>query len=152
MKTFSDVQSDNDIAEVIKSAFDMDLSISGAWGYTQESATVLSDSGISLDQLEHTIASMRAYIEMNMTLPKEKRYASINLNEKNREQFSDGALLYHKVTYEITAMEEDIYASFINEYKESYGSEDFDMNEHFSKRKTATLTRSVVHWFETHQI
>ncbi len=151
MIKFEQLKSDNDLKEVIKSAFDADLALSGAWGYTQELATVIESTDLPLAQLEQMIASMRSYIEMNMTLPKEDRFGSINLNETHREQESVGDLLYDKVTYEITAMKEDIYASFINAYKEGYGTEGFNMTEHFDQRKKATLTRIEVYWFEIHK-
>ena len=151
MFKFEQLKSDNDLKEVIKSAFDADLALSGAWGYTQELATVIVSTDLPLTQFEQMIASMRTYIEMNMTLPKEDRFGSINLNEIHREQVSVGNLLYDKVTYEITAMKEDIYTSFINAYKEGYGTEGFDMTEHFDQRKKATLTRTEVYWFEIHQ-
>lgn len=151
MFKFEQLKSDNDLKEVIKSAFDADLALSGAWGYTQELATVIESTELPLTQFEQMIASMRTYIEMNMVLQKEDRFGSINLNEIHREQESVGNLLYDKVTYEITAMKEDIYTSFINAYKEGYGTEGFDMTEHFDQRKKATLTRNEVYWFEIHQ-
>ncbi len=86
MIEFKQLQSDNDLKEVIKSAFDADLALSGAWGYTKELATIIESTEVPLRQLEHMIASMRTYIEMNMTLPEEERYGSINLNETDREQ------------------------------------------------------------------
>lgn len=151
MAAFTQLQSDNDLKEVIKSAFDADLDISGAWGYTKELSTIVDSSDVPLKQLEHMLASMRAYIEMNMTLPPEERYGSINLNETAREQLSDGDLVYDKVTYEITAMKEELYTAFIKEYKEGLGKEGFDITEHFNRRKEATLARTVEYWFEVHQ-
>ena len=151
MIKFEQLKSDNDLKEVIKSAFDADLALSGAWGYTQELATIIEATDVPLRQLEHMIASMRTYIEMNMTLPEEERFGSINLNETHREQEQVENLVYDKVTYEITAMKEDLYTSFINEYKEGLGTEGFDITEHFNQRKKATLTRTDVYWFEIHQ-
>ena len=151
MVTFEQLKSDDDLKEVIKTAFDADLAVSGAWGYTQELATVIEATQVPLAQLEHMLASMRAYIEMNMTLPQEERYGSINLNETHREQIKVENLLYDKVTYEITAMKEATYTAFINEYKEGLGKEGFDITEHFNQRKKATITRSEVYWFEIHQ-
>jgi predicted small secreted protein len=135
MMSFEQLKSDNDLKEVIKTAFDADLAVSGSWGYTQELATVIESTEVPLAQLEHMLASMRSYIEMNMTLPKEDRYGSINLNETQREQIKVGDLVYDKVTYEITAMKEDLYTAFINEYKEGLGTEGFDITEHFNQRK-----------------
>ena len=151
MIEFEPLKSDNDLKDVIKSAFDADLSLSGAWGYSQELATIIESTEVSLNQLEHMIASMRTYIEMNMTLPEEARFGSINLNEIHREQENVGNLVYDKVTYEITAMKEQTYNAFIAAYKEGLGKEGFDITEHFDQRKKATLTRSVVYWFEIHQ-
>jgi predicted small secreted protein len=150
MPTFARLKSGDDIREVIKTAFDADLAISGSWGYSQEEATVIEAATVPLLQLEHMLASMRAYIEMNMTLPAEERYGSINLNETQREQIQKGDLVYDKVTYEITAMKEERYTAFINEYKEGLGKEDFDITEHFNQRKKATISRYEVYWFEVH--
>ena len=151
MVTFEQLKSDNDLKEVIKTAFDADLAISGAWGYTQALATVIESTEAPLSQLEHMLASMRTYIEMNMTLPPEDRYGSINLNETQREQIKVENLVYDKVSYEITAMKEETYTAFINAYKEGLGTEDFDITEHFDQRKKATLTRTEAYWFEVHQ-
>lgn len=151
MIPFEQLKSGDDLKEIIKTAFDADLAISGAWGYTQELATVIESSKVPLAQLEHMLASMRAYIEMNMTLPAQERYGSINLNETQREQVRIDNLVYDKVTYEITAMKEEAYTAFINEYKEGLGKEGFDITEHFNQRKKATITRSEVYWFEIHQ-
>ena len=148
MSTFSTLQCDDDLKQIIKAAFDTDLDIKGAWGYTQEAATIILSTPTPLIQFEHMFASMRAYVEMNMTLSKEKRYGSINLSEVAREQITVNNHLYDKVNYEINAMNEKVYASFISAYKEGYGSDSFDMAEHFQKRKEATLTREVIHWFE----
>ncbi len=151
MLTFEPLKSENDLKEVIKAAFDADLPVSGAWGYTQAHATIIESTDVPLKQLEHMLASMRTYIEMNMTLPEEERYGSINLNETMREQISMDGLAYDKVTYEITAMKEETYKAFITEYKEGLGTEGFDITAHFDQRKKATITRSEVYWFEVHQ-
>ncbi|SFZ98180.1 hypothetical protein MNB_SV-5-737 [hydrothermal vent metagenome] len=89
---------------------------------------------------------------MNMTQDKEDRYGSINVNETSREQVKEDVYIYEKVTYVITAMKEDIYAEFIDEYKEKYGKDDFDLDEHFRKRKEATLTRTITYWFEVSSV
>ena len=151
MAEFVPIKSDDDLREVIKAAFDADLAISGAWGYTQELATIIESTEAPLAQLEHMLASMRTYIEMNMTLPPEERYGSINLNETHREQIKENTLVYDKVTYEITAMKEEVYNAFIKEYKEGLGKEDFDITAHFEERKKATISINEVYWFEVHQ-
>ena len=150
MSTFPELKSDNDLKQIIQTAFDTDLDIDGSWGYSKELATVINTTEVPLVQVEHIFASMRAYVEMNMTQEKEVRYGSINLNEISREQIQSGSLLYDKVTYKCTAMREDIYADFISEYKENYGNKDFDLTMHFKKREKATLHREVIHWFEIH--
>ncbi len=138
------------IREVIKAAFDADLDIEGSWGYDKTHPTrILSlPSNATLSQVQHMLASMRAYLEMHLTLPKEERYGSINLNEISREEYTENARTLHKVVYEINAMKERDYNRFIDEYKGGYGKEDFDLEAHFRARKEATLSREVVYWFE----
>ena len=153
MLHFRSIQSDNNLKEVIKSAFDMDLSVSGCWGYTLEEPTIIEDpEHTPAEELEYTIASMRTYIEMNMTLPKKERYGSINLTEIQRKEIKKNNLTYHEVTYSISAMKEELYASFINEYKEGFGKEGFDLAFHFKKRKDATITREIKYYFELSKI
>jgi predicted small secreted protein len=149
MLHFKSIQNDNNLKEVIKSAFDMDLSVTGSWGYTLEESTIIENGGRTpIEELEYTIASMRTYIEMNMTLPKEERFASINLTEIQRKEIKKNNLTYHEVTYSINAMKEELYASFIDEYKECFGKEDFDLALHFKKRKEAAITREIKYYFE----
>lgn len=143
MSKFIEIPPGDEIRKVIKAAFDTDMDVKGEWGYTKELATMISDSE-DIQQVEHTLAMMRAYIEMNMTLEKEDRYGSINVNEKQREVL-DG---FHKVSYEISAMKEDEYAGFIDEYKMGHAKPDFDISDHFKRRKEATLIREVQHWFK----
>ena len=154
MPQFIQIPSDENIQNVIRSAFDTELPVSGGWGYSKNEATLFESNkdALPLKQLEHMLASMRAYIEMNMTLPEAQRYGSINLNELSRETVEEDGTVYDKVSYEISAMKESVYADFINEYKEGYGKEDFDIEDHFSRRKEATLTRVLTHWFDVGKI
>ena len=154
MPTFQQIPSNEPLRSVIKAAFDADLPLSGGWGCTKALATIIESNpdNIPLSQLEHMIASMRAYLEMNMTQPKEDRYGSINLNEKEREILQENDKVFHKVLYEISAMREDTYAAFIDEYKEGYGKEGFDMEDHFRRRKEATLIRIEPYWFEVSSV
>ena len=148
MPIFQAIQANTAIKEIIKSAFDTELPLDGAWGYSQEEATIIENSDLSLVQTEHIVASMRAFLEMNITRPKEERYGSINLTESSREEINKDSKVYHKVHYSLTAMYEKHYHAFISEYKENYGKSDFDMSAHFKQRKEATLHREVNHWFE----
>lgn len=147
MILFEKIQSDNNLKEVIKSAFDTDLPVGGGWGYDKGSAIIIKNPDQPLSQLEHLIASMRTYLEMNMTQQKEERYGGINLNETAREEYRDDSHLYHKISYAITAMKEDQYNIFIEEYKEGYGEKEFDLSGHFERRKKATLERAETYWF-----
>jgi hypothetical protein len=150
MTNFTKLQENSNIQELIRSTFDADLAIGGSWGYTKEKATIIKalPQGMTLPQLEHMVTSIRAHLEMNITQEQENRYGGINANEKAREENRSEETVFNKVTYEITAMKEDFYNAFIKEYKEGYGKEEFDLNDHFKRRKEATLTREVVHYFE----
>ncbi len=148
MSLFEPLNSDDNLKEIIKSAYDLELDISGSWGYTQDDATIIHSTDTPLHQFEHIFASMRAYTEMSMTKEKDDRYGSININEISREELTANTILYHKVVYEVTAMKESLYTTFIKEYKENYGKEAFDLALHFKRREAATLHREVTHWFQ----
>ena len=150
MTTFNKLQENTNIHELIKTTFEADLPISGDWGYSKEKATIIEalPQGMPILQLEHTITSIRAHLEMNITQEKENRYGGINANERAREVISSDTTVFDKVTYEITAIKEDLYNAFIKEYKEGYDNEELDLSDHFKRRKEATLTREVVHYFE----
>ena len=154
MTTFNTLQENTNIQELIKTTFDADLPISGDWGYSKEKASIIEalPQGMPLPQLEHTITSIRAHLEMNITQEKENRYGGINANERTREVISSDTAVFDKVTYEITAIKEELYNAFIKEYKEGYDNEALDLNDHFKRRKEATLTREVVHYFEVSNI
>jgi len=148
MPNFKAITSSDPIKEIIKSAFDLEVELSGGWGYSAKNATYIhSTNGLPASQFEHTLATMRAYIEMNMTLSEDERYGSINPNETSREIITVDGIEYEKVIYTVTGMKEDRYADFINEYKKGYGTPTFDMDDHFKRRKEATISRVVEHWF-----
>ena len=148
MSSFQTLKSDNDLKEILKAAFDANLDITGDWGYTKETATIIQSCSTTRTQFEHMFASMRAYIEMNMTQEKNARYGSINVNERTRTHTKQEGKCFDQVTYEVTAMKEEVYAAFIADYKEGYGKDTFDLDAHFKARKEATLYRKVTHWFE----
>ncbi len=150
MTVFKQLQENLNIHELIKSTFDVDLALAGNWGYTKENATIIEavPENMTLPQMEHMVTSIRAHLEMNITQEQENRYGAINANERVREEIRSEGSIFNKVTYEITAMKEDPYNAFIKEYKEGYGKEDFDLNDHFKRREEATLTREVIHYFE----
>ncbi len=142
---FKEVSVQDDLHNFIKVVFDTDLKVSGGWGYSKPLATVIEQvNNASMAQIEYTLATMRAYIEMNMTLEEDERYGGIKLNELSRLSEGD----YDKVVYEISAIKELEYKSFIAEYKENLENPDFDMMGHFNRRKEATLKREVVYWFK----
>lgn len=154
MTTFQNIQNNKGIKQTIDSTFDVDLALDGDWGYSKEQATIIKTlhSGMSLDQLEHMIVTMRAHLEMNITQEVANRYGGINANERARERINNDTAVFDKVTYEITGIKENIYHAFIKEYKEGYETEELDLNDHFKRRKEATLTREVVHYFEVSNI
>jgi len=143
----NNMEFDDNIEEIIKSVFSMNLSVGGGWGYKEELATHLKKSEIPTIQLEHTIASMRTHLDMNIIRKEEERYGGINLNEISREEYYSNSQLYHKVSYAVTAIKEKEYNVFIEEYKEHYGKKDFDMSEYFERRREATLGKTEIYWF-----
>ena len=147
MSSFIHIPKEEDIRVMIKSRFDIDIAVEGSWGYTKKEATIITTKQI-LKQLEHNIAMMRAYIEMNMTLTTDKRYAGINISQKSLEIIKEDSKIYHKVINSITAIKEENYNEFIKEYKNNYEKDGFNLAEHFERRKKETLTREVEHWFE----
>lgn len=154
MTTFQNIKNNKGIKQTIDSTFDVDLALDGDWGYTKEQATIIKtlNPGMSLAQLEHMIVTMRAHLEMNITQEETNRYGGINANERARELISSDTATFDKVTYEITGIKEDLYHAFIKEYKVGYETEELDLNDHFKRRKEATLTREVMHYFEVSNI
>ncbi len=145
---FQKIPYGEDIRAVIASAFDTTLDVSGEWGYEQEKPLVIERTDMPLMQMEHTLASMRAFIEMNLTQPPEKRYGAINVNELRRECLTENNRIYDKIEYEISGMLEYDYEKLIDEYKAGYGKPEFDMQAHFEKRKACTVVRREVFWFD----
>lgn len=150
MINFNRLTEPENIQELISSTFQIDFPIAGAWGYDETTVTIVNElpKNMPLLQLQHTITSIRAHLEMNITQEEGNRYGGINANEKSRELITREETQYDKVNYEITAIKEELYNAFIKEYKEGYEQEGFDLSEHFKKRKEATLVREVIHYFE----
>jgi hypothetical protein len=147
--TIPPLSSEDPIKEVLRAAFDFDMEIEGGWGYGFEDAMrLLSLPSGTLTQLQYTLASMRTHIEMHMTLSADERYSGISLNETARRLEKRDDKIYEIVTYNVTAMKEKAYFRFIQDYKEGYGKEGFDIDAHFQARKDATLHRTILLHFD----
>jgi hypothetical protein len=142
---FKELKSGDNIKDILKEAFDMELPVSGEWGYSKDKPLIIEkNSSFSVTQIEYIFASMRATLEMSLTQPKESRYGGINLKELSRQKSGE----FDRVVYEITAIKEDIYAKLIKEYKDGYGKSDFDIDAHFKKREQNSIKREVEYWFK----
>jgi len=147
MVDFEDIKEFGRVQEVIKEVFGLDLDLDGDWGYDQNRALIVKDLSIPMKQFENTFAIMRSNIEMNLTLPKDKRYGAITVHEQGRKQKTVDNIIYDIVTFKINAIKEDLYAKFIQEYKDGYGKEEFDIQEHFVQRQKNTIERYKDFWF-----
>jgi predicted small secreted protein len=141
---FKKINSQDEITKIINSAFGVDIEISGSWGYSQDDFSDISKIKKDIKSTQNMISTMRANIEMNMTLSEDERYGSINLHEISSKK--DG--LFEKIEYEISAMKESDYKVFIQDYKDNFDNNNFDLEGHFNKRKKATIKRKVIHWFK----
>jgi hypothetical protein len=145
---FKQLERVDDIAGVIKDIFELELDVKGGWGYDNKTALEVGDlKNMSLDQFLHMFGMVRATIEMNLTLQEDERYGGIAVDFVESKKFEIDSKTYDIVTLKITAMPEKLYANFIQEYKEGYGKNDFDMQGHFDRRKEATIDRIVDFWF-----
>ncbi len=136
------------IRDIIKSAFEVDLDIEGGWGYDNNTATIVNNlEDMPLEQFVHTFATIRAILEMNLSLEEDEKYAGINANFEESKKFEINNNTYDVLTFKITAIKEKLYANFIKEYKDNYGKENFNLAEHFKQREENTIVRYVDYWF-----
>ncbi len=145
---FKQLDSSDDVQKVISNLFDIQLNTTGGWGYDCNSAIIVEKPDVPYAQFYHMFATMRANIEMNLTLDEDKRYAGINLTLENIEEIKIDDKTYDVASFKITAINEKIYANFIKEYKDGYGKKEFDLLEHFKQRKENTITRKTTFWFD----
>lgn len=146
--TFNQIEPVENLSSVLKDTFDVNLDISGGWGYDNNSAVQVNSLDIPIDQFLHMYATVRATIEMNLMQDEENRYGGIKVAFLEGEQFEVENKIYDHITFEITAMNEKKYAGFIQEYKENHGkNEDFDINGHFERRAQNTITVKSDYWF-----
>ncbi len=146
---FENLPAVDDIAGVIKDIFNVDLDVLGGWGYDNNSAVIVKSLYMPIDQFLYMFASIRANIQMNMTLEKEESYGGINCTFIDGKQVEIEDKVYDMITFEITAMKESTYTNFIQEYKDNYGkNKDFDLSDHFKRRNENTITIQSDFWFD----
>ena len=148
MVEFEKIKGGDDIAEVIKSAFGVDLDVSGGWGYDEQSIVIVKSLNMTKNQFTHMFARIRATIEMSLTLEDGYGYSGLNLKELQNQELIINKENYEKITFEISGMNEKIYKKFIKEYKDGYGKNDFDLEDHFKRRKENTIIRNEDYWFK----
>lgn len=146
---FKQIEPVDDVSKVILDVFGVTLDISGGWGYDPKNPLIVNSLEMPIDQFLNMFATMRANIEMNLTLEEDDRYGGINVHFLEGEQFSIEQQAFDHVRFEVSAMREKEYATLIQEYKDNYGkNKNFDMDAHFQKRKEVTLTRVADFWFQ----
>jgi hypothetical protein len=146
---FKQIEPVDEISKVIQDVFGVKLDISGGWGYSHKSPVIVNSLEMPIDQFLNMFATIRANIEMNLTLEEDERYGGINISFLEGEQFTVENQTFDHIRFEITAMPEQEYAKLIQEYKDNYGkNRDFDMDAHFKKRKELTIKIESDFWFQ----
>ena len=144
---FKPLEKVDSIQKVIEDIFSIKLDISGGWGYDNNSVVIVNSLDMPIEQFVNLFASIRANIEMNLTLEEDERFGGINVTLQESKEFKIANKNYDVVTFKITAINEKTYANFIKEYKENYGKKEFDLEKHFKKRKEKTVVRVMDYWF-----
>ncbi len=148
MDNFKQLNKVGNVQRVIKDIFDVELDISGDWGYDEKHPLVINKLDMPVDQFLHMYATMRANMEMNLTLHNDDdRYGAINATYLDNKIIQLDNKIYNQVTFKVTAIKEKLYASFIKEYKDGYGKKEFDLAKHFKNREENTISRDVEYWF-----
>ena len=137
----------DDIAGVVEDVFGVKLAISGGWGYDNTTALVIHNIEVPLEQFFHMFGSMRANVQMNLTLEEQERFGAINLTFVSHKELKVLSEMYDIVTFKITAINEKIYNNFIQEYKENYGKKEFNLEDHFKRRQENTIELLEDFWF-----
>jgi hypothetical protein len=137
----------DDISGVLEDVFGIKLDVTGGWGYNNNTALQVQSLDIPLNQFFQMFATMRANIEMNLTLDEELRYGGINVTQLDHKEFEIENIKFDVVTFKITGIKEKIYNHFIQEYKDKYGKEDFDLENHFKQREENTIKIESDFWF-----
>lgn len=144
---FKELEAVENIKKVVKNLFDVELNISGGWGYGADDALIINSLDMPMGQFTNLFATLRTNVEMSFNLDKDEKYGGIALNEEDRKETHSNGRGYSIVSFKVTAMKEKQYAEFIKEYKENYGKKEFDLAGHFRRRKEQTLKRVVECWF-----
>lgn len=144
---FDKVPPVDDISGVLEDVFGIKLDINGGWGYDNKTALIINSLNVPLEQFYHMFASMRANVEMNLTLEEDDRFAGINVTLTEQKEFEIENKTYDVVTFKITAIKEKLYADFIQEYKDNYGKKEFDLDAHFKRRSANTIELISDFWF-----
>lgn len=144
---FENLPAVDDISGLIKDIFDVELDISGGWGYNNTSALEIKNLAIPIEQFFQMFASMRANIEMNLTLDEDTRYAGINVTKLEHKTIELENKEYNVLTFKISAIKEKEYNNFIQEYKDNFGKKEFDLEKHFKSREASTIKIESDFWF-----
>jgi len=142
---FKKLESVENIKEVVANLFDIELNIAGGWGYGSESALKVEQLDIPIEQFINMFTTLRSNVEMNFD--KKEKYGGITLSLEELKSLDIDNTPYQIARFNLSAMSEKVSAEFIKEYKENYGKKEFDIGEHFKRRKEQTLTRVVECWF-----
>lgn len=138
----------DDLSGLLEDIFEVKLDISGGWGYDNNTPVIVHTLNLPIDQFLYTFANMKAHTEMNMFLDEKDRYNNINVKLIEGKQIEIEDKVFDMITFEISAIKEDIYLELMKEYEENYEkNKDFDLDEHLQKKDMNTITVQNDIWF-----
>jgi len=147
--TFKKLPEVDNISEVINDVFGVQLDISGGWGYDTSMPVIINSLDIPKDQFFHMFGSIRANIQMNLSLEEDERYGAINVILDDKKKSTVDNFEYDIIKFKVSAIKEKEYAEFIQEYKDNYGKKEFDIGDHFKRREASTLKLIDTIYFRT---
>lgn len=142
---FEKLNSVDSIKDVIRNLFDVELNLEGGWGYDSDSSLVINSLEVPIEQFITMFTTLRSNVEMNFQ--KQEKYGGITLSLEELKSIDVDIVEYQVARFKLSCMSEKVYVQFIKEYKDNYGKKEFDISDHFKRRKEQTLTRSVECWF-----
>jgi hypothetical protein len=148
------------LAEGIRQVANVDLPISGGWGYTLTGAvrirrpapTLVGKGGAMLRAVEESVVEQRSLLELVAARDESDRLYGLRCNERGDDWVECEGRHFHRRLVDISGLREADFAELKAEFESGKNDPTFDFHAHATKRDERLVHVERAFWFDVTEL
>lgn len=137
--------------QIILEDFQIDLPISGGWGYSIDTACIINKNDPTVNQeipfngveLEYVFVEKRIYEEMIIFREKDQAFAGIRWELEKQELFFENERAFDKLIFNVIGFSEKIWNELTSRFDSIEKSDNWDMLEELNSYRASNAFKFI---------